>query len=79
MTTSMLSLQEPQYSFLSASSPDLNPIEHQWDEIQRRINEAQPRPQTTLDELDESVGRAGIHVEFIIRLHNSNRHITRLL
>ena len=65
MTMPMLSLQEPQDTFLSATSSDLNPIEHQWDEIQRRLNEVQPRPQATVAELDASFVRAGIPVEFI--------------
>jgi transposase len=32
-----------------ALSPDLNPIEHQWDEIQRRLNEEQPSPTTAAE------------------------------
>lgn len=47
MTTPMLSLQEPQDTFLSATSSDLNPIEHLWDEVQ-------PRPPATVAELDAS-------------------------
>ena len=29
-----------------AKSPDLNPTEHLWDEIQRKLNEVRPRPMT---------------------------------
>ena len=29
-----------------AQSPDLNPTEHLWDEIQRKLNEVRPRPMT---------------------------------
>ena len=58
MTTPMLSLQEPQDTFLSATSSDLKPIEHLWDEVQ-------PRPPATVAELDASCVRAGIPVEFI--------------
>ena len=32
-----------------ALSPDLNPIEHLWDEIQRQLNEMRPRPITAAD------------------------------
>ena len=32
-----------------ALSPDLNPIEHLWDEIQRKLNEVRPRPITAAD------------------------------
>lgn len=48
MTTPMLILQKPQDTFMPASNPDLNPIEHQWGKIQRRLNEVQARPPTTL-------------------------------
>ena len=32
-----------------ALSPDVNPIEHTWDEIQRQLNEVRPRPITAAD------------------------------
>jgi transposase len=32
-----------------ALSPDLNPIEHLWDEIQRQLNEEQPSPTTAAE------------------------------
>jgi hypothetical protein len=53
-------------------SPDLNPIEHLWDEIQRRLNEEQPSP-TTAAELSVSFQRvwAGIPIAFLNRLVNS--------
>ena len=55
-----------------ALSPDLNPIEHMWDEIQRRLNEEQPSP-TTAAELSVAFQRvwARIPIAFINRLVNS--------
>ena len=55
-----------------ALSPDLNPIEHMWDEIQRRLNEEQPNP-TTAAELSVAFQRvwALITMAFINRLVNS--------
>ena len=55
-----------------ALSPDLNPIEHLWDEIQRRLNEEQPSP-TTAAELSVAFQRvwALIPMAFINRLVNS--------
>ena len=55
-----------------ALSPDLNPIEHLWDEIQRRLNEEQPSP-TTAAELSIAFQRvwALIPMAFINRLVNS--------
>ncbi|XP_071114825.1 uncharacterized protein [Haliotis cracherodii] len=38
-----------------AHSPDLNPVEHLWDEIQRRLNDVRPRP-TTAAELQAFLG-----------------------
>ena len=37
-------------------SPDLNPIEHLWDHVQRQLNVTQPRP-TTARELEQAVRR----------------------
>ena len=31
-------------------SPDLNPIEHLWDEVQRQLNKKQPKSQNKLKE-----------------------------
>jgi hypothetical protein len=54
-----------------ALSPDLNPIEHLWDEIQRRLNEEQSSL-TTAAELSISFQRvwAGIPIAFLNRLVN---------
>ena len=53
-------------------SPDLNPIEHLWDEIQRRLNEELPGP-TTAAELSVAFQRVWplIPMAFINRLVNS--------
>lgn len=40
---------------LSALSPYLDPIEHLWDDIQRRRNEAQRRPTTEVELLIEGL------------------------
>jgi hypothetical protein len=55
-----------------AQSPDLNPIDHLWDEIQRRLNEEQPSP-TTAAELSVAFQRVWtiIPMAFINRLVNS--------
>lgn len=55
-----------------ALSPDLNPIEHLWDEIQRRLNVIRPRP-TTADELGTEFLRvwARIPMAFVNRLVHS--------
>jgi transposase len=55
-----------------AQSPDLNPIEHLWDESQKRLNEEQPSP-TTAAELSVAFQRvwALILIAFINRLVNS--------
>jgi transposase len=55
-----------------AQIPDLNPIEHLWDEIQRRLNEEQSSP-TTAAELSVAFQRvwALIPMAFINRLVNS--------
>jgi transposase len=55
-----------------ALSPDLNPIEHLWDEIQNRLNEETPSP-TTAAELSVAFQRvwALIPMAFINRLVNS--------
>jgi hypothetical protein len=58
-----------------ALSSDLNPIEHLWDEVQRRLNNFQPRP-TTADELAAFFLRVwdDIPMTFINRLiHSMNR------
>lgn len=55
-----------------ALSPDLNPIEHLWDEIQRRINDVIPRPNTA-DLLRQAFLRVWFQVPmaFINRLMHS--------
>jgi transposase len=58
-----------------ALSPDLNPIQHLWDEVQRRLSNFQLRP-TTADELAASFLRVWdvIPMTFINRLiHSMNR------
>ena len=53
-------------------SPDLNPIEHLWDEIQRRINNDNERPNNAI-ELRDAIIRAWqtIPRRFINRLIQS--------
>ena len=55
-----------------ALTPDLNPIEHLWDEIQRWLNEEQPSP-TTAAELSVAFQRvwARIPIAFTNRPVNS--------
>lgn len=55
-----------------AMSPDLNPIEHLWDEIQRRLNQVLPRP-TTRAELEAAFLRvwAQVPMAFVNRLVHS--------
>lgn len=55
-----------------ALSPDLNPIEHLWDEIQRKLNDIRPSP-TTAVELQASFLQvwARIPMNFINRLIHS--------
>ncbi len=55
-----------------ALSPDLNPIEHLWDEIQRRLNQVVPRP-TTRVELEAAFLRvwAQVPMAFVNRLVHS--------
>jgi transposase len=56
-----------------ALSPDLNPIEHLWDEIQRWLNEEQSSL-TTAAELSISFQRvwAGIPIAFILKYNKHN-------
>ena len=44
-----------------ARSPDLNPIEHFWDALQRRLNQLNPRPQTAA-QLGVAVAQVWWHV-----------------
>jgi transposase len=55
-----------------ALSPDLNPIEHLWDEVQRKLNEVRPTPMTAAD-LSVAFLRiwAAIPMAFINRLIHS--------
>ncbi|GFU70764.1 transposable element Tcb2 transposase [Trichonephila clavipes] len=39
---------------MAASSPDMNPIEHVWDTLERRVAGHQPPPQT-LQELEKAL------------------------
>lgn len=64
-----------------ALSPDLNPIEHLWDEIQRRLNDVRPRP-TTAAELRQAFLRvwAQVPMAFINRLiHSMYRRCTAVI
>ena len=67
------SLQQNNVNIINwpASSPDLNPIEYMWDDIQRRLNDDQPSP-TTATELSVAFQRiwARIPVAVINRLIN---------
>ena len=57
-----------------ALSPDLNPIEYLWDEVQIRLNLEQPRP-TNAAELFSSVSESmGTHSNSI---HKSSDHFNR--
>jgi hypothetical protein len=69
MTTPMLILQELQ-SIIQVMSwpaftPNVNPIEHMRDAIQRRINEVQPRP-TTAAKLDASFLKVWICIHMTV-------------
>ena len=53
-----------------AFSSDLNPIEHLWNEIQRKLNEVRPRPMTTADLEDLEVFYLTTHsTHFCLRLY----------
>ena len=47
-----------------ALSPDLNPIEHLWDMVQRQLNQMQPRPRTSVQ-----LGAAITHI--FTGIHNA--------
>ncbi|VVC38994.1 Hypothetical protein CINCED_3A021106, partial [Cinara cedri] len=55
-----------------ARSPDLNPIEHLWDELKRRVRSHDPAP-TTLQDLQYAVVAEWVNIpqERIVRLITS--------
>lgn len=70
-------LQEVRISVMQwpARSPDLNPIEHLWDHLKRKVRSRDPAP-TTLQELEAAVMEewARIPQEQILKLVRSMRH-----
>ena len=48
-TRDFLQLHKIRIVSWTALSPDLNPIEHLWDEIHRKLKEVRPRPITAAD------------------------------
>jgi hypothetical protein len=56
-------------------SPDINPIEHLWDELDRRVQH-RPVPPANINELAEALEEewAGIPAEVIRKLIRSMRH-----
>nr|KAF6360184.1 hypothetical protein mMyoMyo1_011136 [Myotis myotis] len=64
-----------------SQSPDLNPIEHLWDEVKRAIRQLLPQP-SNLTELDSAIHQAWCHIPRITFQHlveSMPRRITAVL
>ena len=72
LTTGYLQQQGIRLMEWPSMSPDLNPIEHLWDHIQREIDATLPRP-TTAQELEQAFVQAwgNVNVQLVNRLIRS--------
>ena len=82
IVNAFLDEQGIQRMYWPAQSPDLNPLEHVWDMLQRRIQARNPQPTTRIELANALVAEWGItplaHIQTLIRsLPNRIREVIR--